>query len=246
MHLIIVEDLETDREQLAGLIRQDCARTGRTVDLSFYESGEAFLEQYHPGSCDGIFLDILMNTLSGVDVAWKVREAEPRLPIIFTTTEPDYALDGFSLHALDYLVKPVTAEKVAWCLKELTAYLETPASLSLTEISGRGHSKPLDIPLDNIRYAEYHRHVMEIHTALGKFTARISFQDFTAKLPHNGRFYVCGRGLVVNFSQIERVEDGFLLLKGGEILPFSHRRKKEVQKAFRDWTFASLRKGGWT
>ncbi|MDE7244781.1 MAG: LytTR family DNA-binding domain-containing protein, partial [Oscillospiraceae bacterium] len=133
MHLILVEDLDMDRERLAELIRSDCALRRENVDLSFYAGGEEFLAQYRPQSCDGIFLDILLGGVSGIKVAERVREQEPRLPVIFTTTEPDFALDGFSVHAMDYLLKPLSQEKVSWCLEQLREYLAVPSSIPLLE-----------------------------------------------------------------------------------------------------------------
>lgn len=113
MHLIIVEDLETDREQLAALLRRDCAGHEERVDISFYASGEEFQQHYRPKSCDGLFLDIMLGGLSGIEIARKVREAEKRLPIIFTTIGRDYAVDGFAVRATDYLVKPLDPGQVA-------------------------------------------------------------------------------------------------------------------------------------
>ena len=174
-----------------------------------------------------------------------MREREPRLPIIFTTSEPDFALDGYAVHAMDYLVKPLKASKVSWCLRELKEYLATPVLLTISKIDGPGHSHTIDLPLDEIHYGRYRAHNMEIHTSAGLVLTRLSFQDFTALLPHSGRFYACGRDLVVNFSYVERVADGELMMKGGERLQFSRSRQAKVQKAFSSWVFSRSRKGGW-
>lgn len=245
MRLAIVEDLETDRRRLAGLIRRDCARMGESADISIYESGETFLEQYRPGSCDGVFLDILLGGISGIDTAKRIRGKEPRLPIIFTTTEPDFALDGFEVHAMDYLVKPVEEARVSWCMKELRGCLTAPAAVSLLEVSGWGHASPVSVPLDEILYGQYQNHCVEVHTTVRTICTRLSFQEFTERLPQAGCFVVCGRGLVVNLSQIERVGDSALLLRNGESIQFSRSRKQEIQRAFTEWAFARSRKGGW-
>lgn len=245
MHLMIVEDLATDRDLLADLVRQDCLLHRQPVELSFYPDGETFLEKFQPGTCDGIFLDILMGGLSGIDTARRLREADPLVPVIFTTTEPDFALDGFSVHAMDYLVKPLDGDKVAWCMGQLRKYLAAPAFLSIREISGWGHSTPVQIPLDDILYAQYQNHIVDIHTVSGVCCTRLSFQDFIDLLPHTGRFYVCGRGLVVNLSQVEQVGDGVMRLGSGERLLFSRSRNQELKKAFTEWVFACSRKGGW-
>lgn len=245
MHLIIVEDVSFDQETLADLIRQDCDGHGESVDLSFYASGEDFMSHYRPRSCDGLFLDIVLGGLTGIEVARRVREAEARLPIIFTTTERDYAVDGFAVHATDYLVKPVTQDRISWCMDRLREYLAEPSSVSLLETSGRGHSAPVDVPLDDILYAQCFDHIIQVHTVSGVYRIRQSFQGFTAQLPHTGRFYVCGRGLVVNLSHVARVLDSELLLKNGDSLSFSRNRRRDVQQAYAEWAVARSRKGGW-
>lgn len=245
MHLIIVEDLEIDRNQLAVLIRQDCASHEESVDLSFYTSGEDFIAHYRPKSCDGLFLDIVLGGLTGIEAARKVRETEPRLPIIFTTTERDYAVDGFAVRATDYLIKPLDRPQVARCMERLREYLSVPSSIALLEPTGRGHSAPVDVVLDDILYGQYLDHVMTVYTCSGVYRTRSSFQDFTAQLPHTGRFYVCGRGLVVNLSQVSRVLDRELLLKNGEKLSFSRNRRQEIQEAYAEWAVIRSRKGGW-
>ena len=55
MHLIIVEDLEIDRERLADLLRRDCAGQEECLDLSFYASGEEFQEHYRQNPVTGFF-----------------------------------------------------------------------------------------------------------------------------------------------------------------------------------------------
>ena len=245
MHLIIVEDLAADRDRLAQLIRQDCAGHGESVDLSFYENGEEFLKHYRPKSCDGLFLDVLLGGATGVEAAQLVRKAEPRLPIIFTTRERDYAVEGFAVGATDYLIKPVDAEKTARCMGRLREYLAAPSSISLQETSGRGHCASVEVELDDILYGQYFNHAMSVHTTSEVYRTRLSFQEFTERLPHSGRFYICGRGLVVNLSQVQRVEDDALLLHNGERLHFSRSRKTEIQTAYAQWKFTRSRKGRW-
>lgn len=245
MHLIIVEDLPSDRDALAELVRRDCAAHGESVDFSFYANGEGFIAHYRPKSCDGVFLDILLGGMSGIEVARRVRETEKRLPLVFTTTERDYAVDGFAVRGTDYLIKPLDPQGVARCMGRLREYLAEPSSISLLEPSGRGHSAPVEVALDDILYGQYLDHVMTVYTRSGAYRTRSSFQDFIAQLPHTGRFCTCGRGLVVNLSCVARVQGSDLLLKTGERLSFSRSRQREIQEAFAEWAVARSRKGGW-
>lgn len=245
LHLIIVEDSAFDQQKLAELIRRDCAGHDERVDLSFYASGEAFLPHYRPKACDGLFLDILLGGLTGIELARRIRQTEPRLPIIFTTTERDYAVDGFAVRGTDYLIKPLDAAQIARCMNRLRESLAEPSFICLLETSGRGHSVPVNVPLDEIVYAQCFDHNIQINTTSGVYRTRQSFQDFAAQLPQTGRFTVCGRGLVVNLSYVARVLDSELLLKNGDRLPFSRNRRREIQEAFAQWTVSRFRKGGW-
>ena len=245
MHLIIVEDLETDQRKLADLIRQDSASHEESVDLSFYASGEDFLAHFRPKSCDGLLLDILLGGMNGIEAARKVRELEPYLPVIFTTSERDYAVESFDVKPTDYLVKPLQQEKVARCMERLREYLSRPSSIPLSETSAWGHAEPVDVPFVEILYAQYANHIVDVHTTQGVFCTRQSFQDFAAQFPHTGRFCVCGRGLVINLSQVAKIKDNALLLKNGDVLDIPRSRKKEVQRAYTEWEFTRTRKGGW-
>lgn len=245
MYFAIVDDLQTDRELLKKLIWEDCAAHRTEVEFLLYDSGETFLSEYRAGLFGAVFLDVLMGGMSGIEVARIIRETEERLPIIITTTEPDFAVEGFTVHVMDYLVKPIERRKVAWCLRELREYTAVPAYVEVREVSSRGSFLQRLIALDDIHYVQSDKHNVVIHTANGDIRIRTAFQEFLPLLPKNGRFFECGRGVLVNFSQAAGVGDGVILMKNGEKLLFSQRQQAAVQQAFLDYTFSRTRKGGW-
>jgi len=245
MHFVIVEDLPSDRQKLMELILSDYAGHKQQADFSCFCNGEDFLEKYRPGFCDALFVDILLGSISGIETARFVRKQEPALPIIFTTAEPDFALESYQVHAMDYLIKPLDREKVSWCLKQLQEYLASGACIELSVIDKERHSRLYTVALDSILYARSQDHALMVLTADGMIRTRQSFQHFLSLLPQTGRFLVCGRGVVVNLSHVESVGDGVLLLKNGERLLFTKGKQAEVKKAFTDWSFQRSRKGGW-
>ena len=117
-----------------------------------------------------------MGGMSGIEVARKIRETEERLPIIITTTEPDFAVDGFAVHVMDFLVKPIEKRKVAWCLRELREYTAVPAYVEVREVSSRGSFQPRLIALDDIHYVRSDKHNVVIHTFSGDVRVRAAFQ----------------------------------------------------------------------
>ena len=245
MYFAIVDDLEADRENLKDMIRKDCAAHQTEAEFLLYDSGEAFLAEFRPGLCEAVFLDVLMDGISGIETARKIRETERRLPIIIITTEPDFALDGFDAHVTDFLVKPLTQEKLAWCLQELRDYVVSPSYVEIREAAGQGSAIPKRVVLDDILYVRSDNHCVLIHTVSGDIRARTTFHNFLSLLPKTGRFYVCGRGLAVNFSLTRDVSDGILHFKNGEQFPFSRRKQQDILQAFMNYTFSCTRKGGW-
>lgn len=169
MHFAIVEDTESDRKILHELILENCSRHGESADFSFFPSGEAFLEAFRPGLFSVVFMDIMLdrNGKNGMETAKELRKTALRLPIIFTTTEPEFSLEGYEVHPLDYLLKPVDPSKLDWCLQELREFWAVPLSFEFPESSGQGTaSSPRRVALDDFCYAEKSGHFL-----LGKIGA---------------------------------------------------------------------------
>ena len=97
MHFAIVEDLKIDQNHLIHLIQENLEKHGETAHFDCYESGEAFLEAFRPGLFNAVFMDIMLDRdgRNGIDTALELRKREKRLPIVFTTTERDYSLQGY-------------------------------------------------------------------------------------------------------------------------------------------------------
>lgn len=115
MHFAIVEDLKIDQNHLIHLIQENLEKHGETACFDCYESGEAFLEAFRPGLFNAVFMDIMLdrNGRNGIDTALELRKSAERLPIVFTTSERDYSLQGYRAHPLDYLLKPVEEKALA-------------------------------------------------------------------------------------------------------------------------------------
>ena len=132
----------------------------------------------------------------------------------------------------------------AWCLNEIRTFRAEPAYIEIQAVLGQGQSSCQRILLDDFLYAETQNHRLIIHTLKGDVATRLSFSDLMALLPKGGRFYMSGRSLLLNFSQVISVEeDGSVRLKNGSCLFCSRRKKKETKEAFMAYLFTCMRKG---
>lgn len=169
MHIAIVEDCVFDQKHLIDLIQKNFEKYGEMADFTCYESGEAFLEAFRPGLFNAVFMDIMLakNGLNGLETAEKLRAVAARIPLIFVSNERDYSLEGYRVHPLDYLLKPVDADTLAWCLNEIRTFRAEPAYIEIQAVLGQGQSSCQRILLDDFLYAETQNHRLIIHTLKG-------------------------------------------------------------------------------
>ncbi|MCD8337610.1 MAG: LytTR family DNA-binding domain-containing protein [Lachnospiraceae bacterium] len=246
MHLVIVEDLKSDRDNLIERIQENSDAAKDTAELSVYTSGEALLSDFRRGFCSAIFLDIMLGEgMNGLDTARKIRETDEYIPIVFTTTEKEFALESYGVHAMDFLVKPIEQAPLDWCMKRLRETLVSPTILTVRcSIEGWQTFEQV-ISLDDILFLESVRNGSVIHTSTGEVRSGQSYSELMRLLPKTGRFCEYGRGTTVNFSWVDYILDnGEIRLKNGVLLFCSRRKLKETRAAYNNYQFMVLRKEG--
>ena len=83
------------------------------INIHTFTSGMEFISNYNPSkSYDIIFLDILLDSLNGIDIAKHIRENNDITKIIFISSSSEYILDGYDVEASNYLIKPLDYEKL--------------------------------------------------------------------------------------------------------------------------------------
>ncbi len=243
MYFMIVEDLGSDSRHLLRLIKEYYEARAGTVSASCYENAESFLEDYRPGVCNAIFLDILLKQSSGMQAAEKVREIDDKVPIVFTTSEKSFSFESYHVHALDFLMKPIRQSELLWCLDQITESLAVPLTLNVPEAHATGASERM-IPLEQLIRVESIRNGVLIFTTLGEIrtSQRVSFAKIVQLLPKTGEFCVFSRGQLVNFAYVSEIgSKGEIRLNNGQLLYCSRRKIQEVLAAFAEYRFRQLR-----
>ena len=113
MNIAILEDLQSDYELLRDILQRNVKKQNNSICLHWFSDGESFLNDITSTKYDLFFLDMLLGDgMNGMDVARRVRLAGYTTPIVFTTSEPDFALEGYEVQAIDYLIKPYEPERI--------------------------------------------------------------------------------------------------------------------------------------
>ena len=229
MRIAIVDDLADERSLLRS--RLESALNRRSVQANFfeYENGEAFLSAAKDERFAAAFLDIYMPGINGVETAKALRAFDPECLLVFTTTSTDHALEGFQVRAMHYLVKPFTQKDIDSLTDEMLARIPQPDKYMDIKVSG----SDIRLNYQSIVYAEHFSHMIHIHTPAKKtLITRLPFKSFIAPLCQDARFFVCGRGVIVNLEHAADFEDTAFIMDEGSRVFFSRELMKSARQAF--------------
>ncbi|MEX1383158.1 LytR/AlgR family response regulator transcription factor [Lutibacter sp.] len=224
---IIVDDEPVAREILENHLNKIEAVT---VVAACKNAIEAF-NQLNSNTIDLIFLDINMPEISGLSFA---KSINTNIKVIFTTAYREYAVDGFNLQAVDYLLKPISFERL---LQAVNKYLGEK-SIEVIENSAeiiqeksdfifvRADRKMIKINFSEINYIESLSDYIKIHLVNKTIVTRETITNIEAKLPQK-EFLRIHRSYIVSISKIESFTNEFIEINK-KALPISRSYKKEV------------------
>lgn len=221
-NIVIVDDSLADQEKLEKYVRFFFDERGESVSLKKYTSGLDFLASFSPYE-DIIFLDIDLPGMNGIDVARKVREVDSDTTIIFISNLAQFAIKGYEVGALDYVVKPFNYSNIEHRLKRA--------------LNVKNYSKDeylviktpdvafLKVPFTDIAFMEKDANYVIIHTDKEEYRLRGAIKDYEGSLP-KGMFSSCCKGFMVNLSHVEKAANDSVYVNNAA-LPLSRSRKKE-------------------
>jgi two-component SAPR family response regulator len=108
-----------DEKYALDRISRELKTAAPEAEVSAFSDPNVLLEYAKENPCDVAFLDVRMGSMTGVELAKRLREIIPKLNVIFVTGYDEYANEAMKLHASGYLMKPVTAEDIKGELQEL-------------------------------------------------------------------------------------------------------------------------------
>jgi len=228
INCVIIDDEPLAREGLASYVRE--------VDfLSLSGSGENPLELLplmDKQAIDLVFLDIQMPKMNGIEFL-KILQKPPM--VIITTAFPSYALEGFQLNVLDYLLKPITFErffKAAAKARDYHRLLTRPApdTSATTESDDyffiKCGSKYEKVLFDDILYVEGMQNYVNIYTLKGKYMTILSLKSLEENLDKKA-FIRVHKSYIVAVNKIDGIEGNEIFIQNNRI-PISRNYREQV------------------
>ena len=221
-NVVIVEDNKREADVISNYLHRYGLENGTSFQVTRYCDALTFLAAYKP-EYDIVFLDIEMPGINGVDAARKLREADSEVAIIFVTNMVQFAVNGYEVGALDFIVKPV--EYYNFSMKMHRAMrlcaIKSESGDELTVQTGTGLKR---IKIAAIKYIEVLGHHLLFHTFGGETDVCGSLKDMEEKL-RGYHFSRCNNCYLVNLKYVSGI-NGASAISDGEEIQISRRRKK--------------------
>lgn len=227
IRIAIVEDDRKCAEGLqAYLYRFRKEKKYEKFELTIFDDGEDILAGYKNGF-DIILMDIEMQFMDGLTAAEKIRQMDEKVIIIFVTNSAQYAVSGYSVNALDYVLKPVSYFAFSQRMEKAVKRLKKDENKFITIVFKGGIRK---LAFTDICWIESRGHRLTFHTRDGEYeTTCCSLREIEEKLEDTS-FFRCNQGYLLNLAFIEGIEDGYALI-GKQKLMISRSRKREFMLA---------------
>ncbi len=226
--VIIIEDQPEHASRLEALLLAYQAKHPEcTFDIRQYQNPLKFLHEY---VCDAdmIFLDIQMPQMDGMTTAHCIRQADPKVMLIFITALAQYAIEGYSVQAFDYILKPLNADVFEAKLMLALRILNYEAKEDWIDVNTKNGTRR--IAVSQITYIEVANHDILIHTPQQSYRHWGNLKEYEQKLS-SLYFARCNTSYLVNMKHISSIL-GNTVTVGADTLTISRSRRKEFLLAF--------------
>ena len=223
------DDEAHELKKIAALIEKWAQAHHTPVDIRCFDSGEKILAAIGGGeSFDILFLDIYMGKKDGIAVAREIRKIDTGCAIVFATNSRERAVDGFAVHALHYLLKPIDSQSLADALDRAMQTRAKPRD-KLIQIGSR--QKQYRVEVGDIRFAESSARVVTVHTRESGDICYYDKLDNFELLCDDDRFVRCHKSFLVNLNYVQSIVATVITLDSGEEIPIS-KNAHEIKALF--------------
>jgi len=227
IHIAVCDDEKVETEYLTKLVKQWAVSGKIDIQVTSFDSAEAFLFAYEDNkNFDILLLDIKMKQLDGIALAKKLRSEGGQMHIVFITGMPDFIAEGYEVSALHYLMKPVQVEKLEIVLNKAKSLIEKQETTIIIDTEAGA----MRLPVKEILYIEAFAHNTKIQTASGSYDVKQSIGELESYLDEN--FCRVHRSYLVGLRYIRQILKTNIVMDDSTLIPLSRRRYNEVNRAF--------------
>lgn len=242
IRIAICDDDYQITEQLKNIISVYEVEKSEDFYCDTYNSGESLLKAEQ--KYDIIFLDVYMNGLNGFDTAKEVRKEDKIVEIIYLTSYSGYTREALSVHAFEYLEKPIKKSEIYHQLDEVIAKIlhrrENEDNRHIIMEFNAGKSQ-LRLALEDIYYFEREDRKIKVVTKKGNFTLYDTISSIEKRVkPHD--FILSHQSFIVNINHMRDYVKDEIFMMNNDVIPLAQKRAAEFKQVMRNFLEKKVRK----
>ncbi len=225
----IIEDDELAAARLAEMLELYGREKNAALSLNRFVGAESVIGN-HSGNFDVLFIDIELSGIDGISAAKEIRKSDEKVIIVFVTNVARFAVEGYSVGALDYIVKPVNKTRLFSAMNSVMKKLERLRSVKIA-VSTAGGAVFLDS--SEITYVEVFGHCLVYHTGTEKI-AEWAPLSRAEKILSNYGFARCSKSCLVNLRYVTGI-NGDEVTVAGDTVKIGKSKSKSFLAALNDY-----------
>ena len=230
MKIAICEDQAVQVNLLNNKIKKWANDYDIEVTINNFTTAESFLFEWEDyDKYDIIFLDIKLGKISGVELSNIIREKNKNVDIVFVTGFFKYALHGYKVGALQYLMKPIKISDLYFCLNKTQERISNKNDKYMMILETP--KKYIKLNCNEIHYCIMFSPYIDIHTSSEKITVRKKISELEREIPSK-YFIRCHRSYIVNLIYVKSITKDSVVLESGIRIPISRGRYKDINDTF--------------
>lgn len=237
IRIAIVEDETAYAQTLRAYLDRYAAESGRQFAVTVYTDGEDIVDNYR-AEFDIILMDIEMQSMDGMTAAKRIRQSDGEVVIMFITNMAQYAIQGYEVDALDYVLKPISyfafIQRLERAISRSGDRHRQERSIVVTARGGASR-----VLVASILWIESRGHRLTYHTVNGEYESTVNTMKSVEEQLADDHFFRCNKCYLVNLAHVRGITDGDALV-GQDRIPVSQSKRGAFVRAMTDYASQAI------
>ncbi len=232
IQIAVCDDKIDELSNMVQLINQYRSSKNLNCEYTIFPNGFEMVSAIEKGKRFDIYcLDIIMPGFTGIDVAKEIRAFDKNAPIMFFTSSPEFALESYSVKAMNYVLKPISKEKLFFTFDDILERMKIEENNDVVIVkSNEGIQKIL---ISNLVFVEVIGRNVLYHLRSGKvIECTEPFSSVCENLLKYGCFIKPHRSYLVNMQYVDTIENHQVTLQTLSSIPVAQGKAREIKQQY--------------